>query len=1026
MESIRTPVILTEKLRRPEVTGLSRSRLENRLLDEQAGRLDLVVAPPGSGKTTLLARVAARAAASGSAVAWYRITADDTAESTLVAHLERALRQCVQLRPTGGTMAALLGSLEGSPASDAMVILDDLHEIAGSAAERSLEQFIELRPRTMRVLVGSRRLPEMNIPRLRVSGMLHEITGDDLRFRSWEVEELFVEIFREPLSPESAAALTRRTGGWAAGLQLFHLSTAGRTAVDRQRAVADLGGRSKLVRSYLTRNVLAELPVERRQFLLHTCTLGSFTGALCDALLETSGSRAVLDDLEQQQLFTFSADDGETFSYHEVLRSHLEWTLVQQEGAVGARRWYSRSAALLESTGDERAAARAYARAEDWGAVARLLQTSGAAADGAASPDLLLPPSVVRHDPWLSLAQGRRLVRDGALAAASDAFRQAEDLLDEPDFRDSCRRERLVTWLWSSSGILGPGWAGAKHWSAAVRLATQRGRRDLLPADCSPAGVDVGSVAQTVSAATDTDEALSRGLALVLAGELTAARAVLSLVTQSAAADTPRRMVAQVASMVAEQITVGCEDPAARWGQLALDAELAGLPWLARISRGLGEAVLAVSGPAGSPGESAAAAQPDSAETSTWRLRAGAQIIVDCERAGDDWGAAVLAAAMAVAAHLVDPAADPADFADVATRFDSLDAPVPALWARALQVCLMGAAGTGDAAETARRVLAQARALQVDGAAVLAGMALDLTTRNPSASPMPGRLPATTAAGPAIRAILALVQPAVAGRPSTAPAREVVSGTQGGQLATAAAAGPLRIRCLGGFRIDVGGLAVDLDVLRPRARALLRLLALTPDQDRHREVLMDAMWPGVEVVVATRRLQVAVSSIRQVLEHAGLTGTEVLARHADAYRFSPPPGSMIDVRDFQNRLRDAARAAAAGDHPGAMAARQAALTLYRGDLLPEDGPAEYVVAERDRLRLSAATAATALAQDSRRWGHPRQALAAARQSVQLDRFQDLGWTLLVTLHEESGDRSAAALARRDHARARADLDLAVR
>ena len=104
-----------------------------------------------------------------------------------------------------------------------------------------------------------------------------------------------------------------------------------------------------------------------------------------------------------------------------------------------------------------------------------------------------------------------------------------------------------------------------------------------------------------------------------------------------------------------------------------------------------------------------------------------------------------------------------------------------------------------------------------------------------------------------------------------------------------------------------------------------------------------------------------------------------------------------------------------------MTHRQAALSLYRGDLLPEDGPAEYVVDERERLRLAAAATAAALAQDSRAQGHPRQALAAARQSLQLDRFQDLAWRLLVELHEEAGDSSAAARARHEQAQAQAEL-----
>lgn len=109
-----------------------------------------------------------------------------------------------------------------------------------------------------------------------------------------------------------------------------------------------------------------------------------------------------------------------------------------------------------------------------------------------------------------------------------------------------------------------------------------------------------------------------------------------------------------------------------------------------------------------------------------------------------------------------------------------------------------------------------------------------------------------------------------------------------------------------------------------------------------------------------------------------------------------------------------------------MSARESALALYTGELLPEDGPAEYVVDDRERLRLAAASAAAALAQDNRELGRARQALEAARLSVQLDRFQDLAWTLLVELHEAAGDSSAAARARFERARVQADLDVVAR
>ena len=108
--------------------------------------------------------------------------------------------------------------------------------------------------------------------------------------------------------------------------------------------------------------------------------------------------------------------------------------------------------------------------------------------------------------------------------------------------------------------------------------------------------------------------------------------------------------------------------------------------------------------------------------------------------------------------------------------------------------------------------------------------------------------------------------------------------------------------------------AVDLTPLRPRARALLRLLALSPNRDVHREHLVDALWPGVDLTVGTRRLQVAVSSVRQLVEQAGLSGGEVLVRHGDAYRLALPAGrGRRHARRSNAALREADAAAGRGD-----------------------------------------------------------------------------------------------------------------
>lgn len=900
--------------------------------------IGMVIGPPGSGKTTLLGRVAAQARGP---VAWYRLSSDDASEVAFVAHLGVALFRALNLpaRPVA-EISDLLLALQGWRGSKAVIVFDDVHEIVGSAAERALERFVALRPRALQVLIGSRRQPDINIPRLRVSGQLHEISGDDLRFRSWEVEELFLGIFAEPLSPESAAALTRRTGGWAAGLQLFHLSTRGRSAGDRHRAVNELNGRSKLVRSYLARNVISDLPEDRRDFLLKTSTLGPLTSGLCDSLLGRTGSGRILDELEQQQLFTSSDEDGQTYHYHEVLRAHLEWALIEEFGVDEARRWYSRSADVLEKAGNHHAAIRAHAKAEDWGSVARLLQShESTAVDSAAGINLVLPPSVVQYDPWLSLAEARRRLRHGAAAGAAAAFAQAENLLDEPSFRDSCRRERIIAAMWTAIDTRAEWADGSRppsdHWSATVRRAT---RHASLPPE--PA------------AGAAAEQRLGWGVAALVTGRISDARRILGEVADRAA-DPTHGLLAKLAVTVIDIVTVGLEDPVDRLESITIEAEFVGLPWVERLSRGVAECVL-VSGGA------------------TWRVAAGRDIVEECERHGDPWGAAILRLAGALAQQLVGSSTETGDFTDAAARFRRLDAPVPALWAEALHAWAVGS----ERLMTDVRVAA--RSLQLPMVEVLV-----------AAGPTLGSL------GPAE------VRPPL---PSAVP-----------QPRQAAAAPVVVIRCFGGFGLEIDGVSVDLGTLRPRARALLRMLALNAGRDVHQESLVEALWPGVELPVGIRRLQVAISSVRQLLERHGLAAAVWLPRHGNAYRLVPDTPDVVDVVGFEHHLRQAMSRAVAGDRAGAVRSRERALALYRGDLLPEDGPVEHVVGERERLRRAGADAAIALAGDLQALGEIDKAVAAVRTSLRLERFCDAAWELLVQLHEAAGDLSAAARTRREHA-----------
>ena len=188
-----------------------------------------------------------------------------------------------------------------------------------------------------------------------------------------------------------------------------------------------------------------------------TSTLGVLTGDICDALLDTSGSAAVLSELEREQLFTTSTDAGLTYHYHQVLQTHLEVVLVDELGAGGPRTLFAKRQNSSSRPHGSAAAIRAHARAEDWASVARLLKPGSVPVAG---DEALWACSHFRAlrlmiPVWCWPAPGgwHGMVR---IAEAVAAFRHAEALLDDPEFRRRCTVERSAAAVWLPNPSLPP------------------------------------------------------------------------------------------------------------------------------------------------------------------------------------------------------------------------------------------------------------------------------------------------------------------------------------------------------------------------------------------------------------------------------------------------------------------------------------------------------------------------------------------------------------------------------------------
>ena len=98
----------------------------------------------------------------------------------------------------------------------------------------SVAFLLENLPSGLRVVVSGRADPPLPSARLRARGQLAELRAADLRFTGEEAAALLREAIGADLSGPTVAALTARTEGWAAGLQL-----AGRRAATAPPGLAE-------------------------------------------------------------------------------------------------------------------------------------------------------------------------------------------------------------------------------------------------------------------------------------------------------------------------------------------------------------------------------------------------------------------------------------------------------------------------------------------------------------------------------------------------------------------------------------------------------------------------------------------------------------------------------------------------------------------------------------------------------------------------------------------------------------------
>lgn len=322
--------------------NVSRARLTQLLGAGMLLKLTTVVAPAGYGKTTLLQEWIRTDLSGSRHAAWVSLDAYDNNALRFWSYLVAALKHacpaldydlnCIledsQAVEDYFELDLLLNAISRVPSSLCLV-LDDYHEINNSSVHEMIFYFIKHAPDNLHVILSSRVTPPMPLSRLRSQQQLLELSAQDLAFTSAETEAFLSDVMKLTLDDREVASLLQDTQGWIVGLQFAALSMRDRHS-DRP-SVARVSGSNHLTLEYLTEEVLGQLPVGTRDFLLKTSVLSKFSAALCDAVVGRTGSQAVLDGIENSRLFIESlGEDRGWYRYHTLFADALRVVLARE------------------------------------------------------------------------------------------------------------------------------------------------------------------------------------------------------------------------------------------------------------------------------------------------------------------------------------------------------------------------------------------------------------------------------------------------------------------------------------------------------------------------------------------------------------------------------------------------------------------------------------------------------------------------------------------------------------------------